>query len=1098
MRFLRATVVAVVAFCGACSTDSATLQVELITGLVAGPEFAEVQTEVLERCTQSNSDCRVAASTARARLGLDFSHGRPVASFDLPAGEYRIRVRLARADGALVVERVVALQLLSDTVLPVHVTRDCVGVACPSPFGDAQLSTCLAGQCVDPRCTPAAPQYCPSIDFCGDASECGAVSACAMPGCEEGVCIAAPVVNACASDEWCNPDVGAGCVPFEVVPNTGPVCGSICTLPSEPCLVGYWNCETSAPAFCDDLVGRPVGLSCGAGRICDATGECVLEVTELPAVVVTPTAGLMTSEAGSRAMFSVVLATMPAADVSIGIASSDTGEGTVDVSSIVFTSSNWSVPQAVFVQGVDDVVVDGNVAYTVILASTESSAPEYDGIDPTDVHVTNVDDETANLVVTPTEGLFTGEDGASATFEIFLASEPASDVTISLSSSDEGEGLVSPSTLTFSADDFATARTVTLVGVNDAVADGDSDFYVTVHVEDGSEASYAALDDVDVHALNVDDDGVGVVVSPTSGLVTTEVGGTASFSVVLVSEPTAPVHIDLASSNALEGVPSPATLTFTALTWNIPQSVTVTGVNDHVVDAAVSYSILTSAAVSSDANYNELPIDDVALTNQGAFAQEGYVKASNTGAGDSFGFTLALSADGTTLAIGASGEASSAMGVGGNEADNSAGQSGAVYVFTRVAGVWTQQAYIKASNTESIDGFGFSVDLAADGDTLAVGAYQESSAAVGVDGDQASNAANQAGAVYVFTRSAGVWSQEAYVKASNPGAIDKFGVDVALSATGDTLAVGAYREDSSATGVDGDGADNSAVDSGAVYVFARVASTWSQQAYLKAGNTDASDVFGFSIDLSANGDTLAVGARYEASSAVGVNGDALDNSALGAGAAYVFTRVAAVWLQEAYIKASNTGAIDDFGVSVALSGDGNTLAVGAFSEDSNATGINGDQLNNGASAAGAVYVFGRMMGTWSQEAYVKASNAQANDNFGLGLALSETGDQLVATAFAEGSIASGIGGDQLNNSLPISGAAYTFTRSAGTWTQAHYVKASNPGSGDLFGFSAAISDDGSTIVIGAPSEGSNATGIGGDQTNNSLSNAGAVYVLYGG
>ncbi len=160
---------------------------------------------------------------------------------------------------------------------------------------------------------------------------------------------------------------------------------------------------------------------------------------------------------------------------------------------------------------------------------------------------------------------------------------------------------------------------------------------------------------------------------------------------------------------------------------------------------------------------------------------------------------------------------------------------------------FAQQAYIKASNTEADDRFGFSVALS--GDTLAVGTRFEASAATGIDGDQSNNSADEAGAVYLFTRDgAGVWSQQAYLKASNTDAFDQFGVSVALS--GDTLAVGGYLDDSAATGIDADQSNNNARNSGAVYVFTRDgAGVWSQQAYLKASNTDGDDWFGFNLAL---------------------------------------------------------------------------------------------------------------------------------------------------------------------------------------------------------------------------------------------------------
>ncbi|MBN1537194.1 MAG: FG-GAP repeat protein, partial [Anaerolineales bacterium] len=141
--------------------------------------------------------------------------------------------------------------------------------------------------------------------------------------------------------------------------------------------------------------------------------------------------------------------------------------------------------------------------------------------------------------------------------------------------------------------------------------------------------------------------------------------------------------------------------------------------------------------------------------------------------------------------------------------------SGAAYVFVRSNGDWSQQAYLKASNTGANDTFGESVAIS--GDTVVVGARNEDSSATGVDGDQTDNSASNAGAAYVFVRSNGDWSQQAYLKASNTEADDRFGERVSIS--GDTVVVGAYFEDSSATGVNGDQTDSSASNAGAVYLF---------------------------------------------------------------------------------------------------------------------------------------------------------------------------------------------------------------------------------------------------------------------------------------
>jgi len=249
-----------------------------------------------------------------------------------------------------------------------------------------------------------------------------------------------------------------------------------------------------------------------------------------------------------------------------------------------------------------------------------------------------------------------------------------------------------------------------------------------------------------------------------------------------------------------------------------------------------------------------------------------------------------------------------------------------------------QEAYLKASNTDSSDGFGYSVAIW--GDTVVVGSPNESSNATGVNGSQTDNSMLFAGAAYVFVRSGNSWSQQAYLKASNPDRLDYFGWQVAID--GDTLAVTAIEEDSSTTGVNGNQSDNSANLSGAVYVFVRSGTTWSQQAYLKASNTGAGDRFGGAIAIS--GDTIIVGAANESSNATGINGNQNDNSATIAGAAYVFVRSGTTWSQQAYLKASNAEAGDLFGTSVDI--EGNMVVVGAPGEDSAATGINGSQNDN--------------------------------------------------------------------------------------------------------------------------------------------------------
>ncbi len=389
----------------------------------------------------------------------------------------------------------------------------------------------------------------------------------------------------------------------------------------------------------------------------------------------------------------------------------------------------------------------------------------------------------------------------------------------------------------------------------------------------------------------------------------------------------------------------------------------------------------------------------------GAWFQQAYIKASNTGRDDYFGWRVSLNGDGNTLAVGAFGEDGSSTGVNGAQDASTVVDSGAVYVFrfNTTSSIWSQQAYIKASNTGEFDEFGNSVSLSADGNTLAVGVYREDGSSTGVNGAQDDNTASNSGSVYLFrfNTTSSIWSQQAYIKASNTGTYDRFGWSVSLSADGNTLAVGAYREDSSSTSVNGAQDASTVVDSGAVYLFRfnTTSSIWSQQAYIKASNTGAFDRFGRSVSLSADGNTLAVGARDEDSSSTGVNGAQNNNTASDSGAVYVFrfSTGSSTWSQQAYIKASNTGADDQFGDFVSLSADGNTLAVGVLYEDGSTTGVGGVD-DNGTNNAGATYVFEFANGAWAQQAYIKATDTSFNAFFGVSVSLSSNGNTLAVGA----------------------------------------------------------------------------------------------------
>lgn len=417
----------------------------------------------------------------------------------------------------------------------------------------------------------------------------------------------------------------------------------------------------------------------------------------------------------------------------------------------------------------------------------------------------------------------------------------------------------------------------------------------------------------------------------------------------------------------------------------------------------------------------------------GSWAQEAYIKAPNADAGDSFGASVAISGD--TLVVGATSEDSdSDVIINGTTADagNTAGQAGAAYVFKRSGTTWAQEAYLKAPNSDANDLFGFSVGIS--GDTIAVGAPGERSNQVTINNGSGASGDNSlaasGGAVYVFKRTGVNWAQEAYIKPSNCGSGDEFGYSIAIDT--DTIAAGAYREDSSQNTVTNGAtasADNSAADAGAAYVFKRTGVNWAQEAYLKAPNAEAGDFFAWSVAIA--GDTVAVGAYAEDSNQFTITNGATassNNSTASAGAAYVFKRTGVAWTAEAYLKPPNANTNYRFGYAVSISGD--AVLVGSDQEESTLTGVrNGETVPfvTGAPNSGSAYLFRRSGVTWKHEAYFKAFNTEAGDNLGRAVAVS--GSTVILGVSQEDSNQTTItGAPSLNNLAPNSGAAYIYQR----------------------------------------------------------------------
>ncbi len=323
------------------------------------------------------------------------------------------------------------------------------------------------------------------------------------------------------------------------------------------------------------------------------------------------------------------------------------------------------------------------------------------------------------------------------------------------------------------------------------------------------------------------------------------------------------------------------------------------------------------------------------------WVQQAYIKASDSARDLIFGIRLALSDDGNTMAVQAlgkiylferlndewtettilntSGNISISLSGDGNSLAVASRSNRNIELFERSGNSWQQQSTaIIASDLETLTESHVNIvpSLSQDGNTLAIGASSY--------------------AVFLLERTDNSWSTKATLRASNADVSDRFGSAISLSANGKSVVVGAKHESSFASGVNGFELDNTKSRSGAAYIFVNNNGNWEQQAYLKAGVSDAIDEFGGAVSISANGDIVAIGAQNERGASVGINGDENDNSQDRPGAVYVFARNNGSWQQQAYVKAKDTDGFAWFGESISLSADGSALAVGAKYQGSGA------------------------------------------------------------------------------------------------------------------------------------------------------------------
>lgn len=342
-----------------------------------------------------------------------------------------------------------------------------------------------------------------------------------------------------------------------------------------------------------------------------------------------------------------------------------------------------------------------------------------------------------------------------------------------------------------------------------------------------------------------------------------------------------------------------------------------------------------------------------------------------------------------------------------------------VNIYVRNGDNWLLQDNIDVNEIDPI-----SIDLSDDGDVLAIGAKGDSSNAIGINGSDTGVIVGS-GAAYVYRRSGGVWSQQAFIKTNFPDTNDNFGEFVSLSGDGLTLAVGAIREDSASSGVNGLlESDNSVVGSGAAYIFVfNALNGWEQQAYIKSDNPVSSDSFGGSVALNKNGTVLALRSRDAA------------NSLFTYGAVYVFERGSdRIWSQQLIIREPRTGGLENgradlrFGKSINLNSAGDLLAIGHTNDKSSLIGLNSSVISGEVSAltSGAVFLYAKNTDTWVKRAFIKAPRSRPGDAFGQSISLSGDGATLATGASGSNSDPLCINYDPINRLLDDLGTVYLY------------------------------------------------------------------------
>ncbi len=326
-------------------------------------------------------------------------------------------------------------------------------------------------------------------------------------------------------------------------------------------------------------------------------------------------ASVVVNETGTSAQVTVRLATPPTSAVTISAGSSNTGKATVSPASQTLAPSAWTTPLVFTITGVDNAIADGNVPFTVSFTASGDSA--YAAQQPVTVSGICIDNDGKTLLVNQNGTALSVVEGSTtpATWTVSLSQPPSAPVTVTLTP--DASLTVTPPTVTFTSSNWSTPQTISAQAVDDQIAQGPHNGTVT-HTWASTDPGYVSVGTGVVMTVSVtDNDTATIVATPTAGLSTTQAGGTATFSVRLGSQPASLVSVPLTSSDLAQGTVSPAALTFDATTWNVAQTVTITGANNGRFNGDVSYQIQVGNAFSSDPFYQGLAGTPVQVVNRG-------------------------------------------------------------------------------------------------------------------------------------------------------------------------------------------------------------------------------------------------------------------------------------------------------------------------------------------------------------------------------------------------------------------------------------------------------------------------------------------------